>query len=113
MNDTTKQMLLSAAIASLVVAGTSPIPAFATNAGGKYKCEGGNGCRGKSACKTASNECSGKNGCKGKGVVMVKNKAACTKLQDKNAKAEAAPAAEAPPPAAEAPAPAPAAETPK
>jgi hypothetical protein len=57
--------------------------AFAAE-GGKVKCEGGNECKGKGACKTAKNECSGKNACKGQGYVEAKDAKACTDLQAKN-----------------------------
>lgn len=43
------------------------------------KCVGGNSCKGKSMCKTATNKCKGMNTCKGKGVVMKKSEKACMK----------------------------------
>jgi hypothetical protein len=33
----------------------------------KVHCDGVNGCKGQSACKTATNSCKGQNSCKGKG----------------------------------------------
>jgi uncharacterized membrane protein len=47
------------------------------------KCEGGNGCKGKSACHTATNACAGQNSCKGKGYVMLP-KTECTAAQAAN-----------------------------
>ena len=38
---------------------------------GKYKCMGGNGCKGQGECHTASHDCGGKNSCKGKGWVYL------------------------------------------
>ena len=35
----------------------------------KVHCEGVNGCKGQSACKTATNACKGQNSCKGSGFV--------------------------------------------
>lgn len=43
------------------------------------KCYGVNGCKGKSACKTAKNACKGQNSCKGQGVVH-KSEKKCKKL---------------------------------
>jgi hypothetical protein len=37
----------------------------------KVKCLGGNACKGKSACATATSSCQGQNSCKGKGYVML------------------------------------------
>lgn len=48
--------------------------------GSMVKCEGGNACKGKSVCRSASNACQGKNSCKGKGVGMVKNQKMCKKM---------------------------------
>ena len=36
----------------------------------QIKCQGGNSCKGQSACKSASSSCQGQNSCKGKGWVM-------------------------------------------
>lgn len=47
------------------------------------KCEGGNGCKGKSACHTATNACAGQNSCKGKGYVMLPQDK-CEKAQAEN-----------------------------
>jgi hypothetical protein len=37
----------------------------------KVKCQGGNACKGKSACATATSSCQGQNSCKGKGYVLL------------------------------------------
>ena len=68
----TKTMLASAA-AVLFTAGMSGSAAADAHEGGgeKVKCEGVNGCAGKSECKTAHSECSGQNSCKGKGWVYL------------------------------------------
>jgi hypothetical protein len=42
----------------------------------KVKCDGGNSCKGQSACKTATNSCKGQNACKGKGYAEM-TKAEC------------------------------------
>jgi hypothetical protein len=44
----------------------------------KVKCVGGNDCKGKSACKTATSPGPGQNSCKGQGVVMTKTTTECT-----------------------------------
>jgi hypothetical protein len=64
-----KNVALAAAVAGLFALGAGA--ASAADAGDKVKCEGANGCKGHSACKTASNECAGQNGCKGKGFMMM------------------------------------------
>jgi len=87
--------IAATALAGLIVSGASS-PALAKGKGkDTFKCEGGNGCKGKSTCKGADNaSCKGKNDCKGKGVAMVKDEAACTKAKAKNGAAggDAAPA---------------------
>ncbi len=40
----------------------------------KIHCMGVNGCKGQSACKTASNACKGQNSCKGTGFVELTEK---------------------------------------
>ena len=49
----------------------------------KVKCQGGNACKGKSACQTASSACQGQNSCKGKGYVML-TKAECDAAKKQN-----------------------------
>jgi hypothetical protein len=43
----------------------------ASAADAKVKCEGVNGCKGQSACHTATSSCQGQNSCKGKGFLML------------------------------------------
>jgi hypothetical protein len=64
---------LAAAAAALFSAGAGTVSA-ADEA--KVKCEGVNGCKGKSACATAENSCSGQNSCAGKGYLEL-TKAEC------------------------------------
>ena len=65
-----KNVALAAAVAGMFALATAP--AFSASAADdKVKCEGVNGCKGKSECKTATNECHGQNGCKGKGYLML------------------------------------------
>ena len=40
----------------------------------KMHCDGVNGCKGQSACKSATNSCKGQNSCKGKGFVEMTKK---------------------------------------
>ena len=40
----------------------------------KIHCTGVNGCKGQSACKTATNACKGQNSCKGTGFVELTEK---------------------------------------
>ena len=70
---------LAAAAASLLLSGAvnAADPAPATTAEAKIKCAGVNECKGKTACKSASNECKGKNSCKGKGFLEM-SKTDCT-----------------------------------
>ena len=50
---------------------------------GKVKCQGGNACKGKSQCATATSSCAGQNSCKGTGYVMV-TKEECDAAKKKN-----------------------------
>jgi hypothetical protein len=50
---------------------------------GKVKCQGGNACKGKSACATATSACAGQNKCKGTGYVTV-TKEECDAAKKKN-----------------------------
>lgn len=67
-------LAIAAAAASLMMSGC------ATNESGKMeaevKCSGINGCKGQSACATATSSCSGQNGCKGMGWIKM-DKAQC------------------------------------
>jgi hypothetical protein len=77
-----------AALVAGLFAGAAPLVVHADAKGGKVKCEGGNACKGKSACKTASSGCSGQNACKGKGWTETKDAAECTKAGGKVAAAK-------------------------
>jgi hypothetical protein len=67
-----KSFILASAAAAMFVAGGAGMATADHHEGdAKIKCDGGNGCKGQSACKTAENECSGHNSCKGKGFVML------------------------------------------
>lgn len=70
---------IAAAAATLLMAGAVAAPAFAADEA-KGHCVGGNACKGKSACKTASNGCAGQNACKGKGMAEM-TKAECEKIE--------------------------------
>ena len=72
MDKTTKQFLVTAAIAGLVSAGSFSSTTFAKDkpAGGADagKCVGGNSCKGSSDCGIEGHHtCHGKNDCKGHG----------------------------------------------
>ena len=72
---------IAAAAAALLIAGTAitaPVQIAADDA--KGHCMGANACKGKSACKTASNDCKGMNACKGKGFVEM-TKEECDKVE--------------------------------
>lgn len=68
---TKRSAVLAAAAAALFVSGAATHAAAADeNAGGaKVKCDGVNGCKGQSECKTAKSGCNGHNECAGKGWV--------------------------------------------
>lgn len=72
---------LLASAAAIVFASTPALDAVAADA--KIKCEGGNACKGKSECHTATNACAGQNSCKGKGYVSL-TKDECTAAQAAN-----------------------------
>ncbi len=77
-------MILAAAVGALFA--TATFATGTTEAGtANVKCEGGNACKGQSACKTANNACKGQNSCKGKGYVMTSSEKECT---DKGGKVE-------------------------
>lgn len=67
-----RSFIMASAAAALFVAGAG-VAAGDHHEGGeaKVKCEGANGCKGKSACKTDASACAGHNECKGKGFVML------------------------------------------
>ena len=65
-------MTVKGAIVASAVAGlfATAMPAIAhAKDSGKVKCSGINDCKGKSACKSATNSCKGQNDCKGKGWI--------------------------------------------
>jgi hypothetical protein len=37
----------------------------------RVRCQGVNGCKGRSACRSAQNGCAGKNQCRGKGFLLL------------------------------------------
>ncbi len=71
MNRHVKGALVAAAVAGLFVGGQAMAGETGAAAeGAKVKCDGGNECKGKGACGTATHDCAGKNACKGKGWIM-------------------------------------------
>jgi hypothetical protein len=74
-----------ATAAAFLFSSTPALDALAADA--KIKCEGGNACKGKSECHTATNECAGQNSCKGKGYVSL-TKDECTAAQAANKPAD-------------------------
>lgn len=80
MKNTKKTLGFTVAAAAAIVFATAPITStIAQAASEKVPCYGVNGCKGKSACKTANNACKGQNSCKGKGM-MKKTEAKCKKM---------------------------------
>ena len=76
-----KSKLIGAiATAAAIAFVTAPVTSTLAQAkSAKVECYGVNSCKGKSACKTATNACKGQNSCKGKGAVKVSAKK-CAKL---------------------------------
>ena len=70
------------ATAAAVLFSSVPLAAQAADTA-KIKCDGGNACKGKSECSTATNGCAGQNSCKGTGYVQL-TKAECTAAQAVN-----------------------------
>lgn len=85
MSDRKSSGFALAAAAAVLFSSTPAMSALAADA--KIKCEGGNACKGKSECSTATNACAGQNGCKGKGYVML-TKDQCTAAQTANKPAD-------------------------
>lgn len=77
-----KKPTLGTALAATAAIAFSTAPVTtsfaAEDANAQVQCFGVNGCKGHSACKTASNACAGHNSCKGKGFEM-KTLAECKK----------------------------------
>lgn len=88
MTSRNTQKKSAAALASAAALLFASAPLTVVNAADEapVKCEGGNACKGKSACSTATNACAGQNSCKGKGYVMLP-KAECARAQAENKKA--------------------------
>ena len=84
---TRKTGALLATTAAVLFSSTPALNAIAADA--KIKCEGGNACKGKSECHTATNACAGQNSCKGKGYVSL-SKDECTAAQAANKGADSA-----------------------
>ena len=86
----TKKLFISAAVAGLLAASLSGEARASGNdakkADAKFKCEGGNACKGKGGCHTAANKCAGLNGCNGKAWIYLKDEAACDKAKAEVAK---------------------------
>lgn len=64
---------LAVAAAQLFVTDTVPAAAADQNEA-KIQCTGGNACKGKSECSSATNGCKGQNACKGQGWVSMSEK---------------------------------------
>ena len=71
---------IAAAAATLLIAGAALSAPTQIAQEGMGHCNGANACKGKGACKTASNACKGQNACKGKGFLEM-TKAECGKIQ--------------------------------
>jgi hypothetical protein len=65
-------MAVAASAAALFITGCASMGS-GTSAGteAKVACNGGNGCKGQSECKTANSSCKGQNACKGQGFVSL------------------------------------------
>lgn len=76
MNNTTKKLIIGAALSGLFLSGevySEKLEATgADNA--KGECHGVNSCKGKSDCHANGNSCSGQNSCKGKGWISLTKK---------------------------------------
>lgn len=73
---------LALATTAAMLFSTAPLSAQAADTA-RIKCDGGNSCKGKSECSTATNGCAGQNSCKGTGYVQL-TKAECTAAQATN-----------------------------
>lgn len=63
---------LAAAAGGVFLSATARVAVAAEQA--NVHCVGINSCKGKSDCKTASNECKGQNACKGQGFIATSEK---------------------------------------
>jgi len=78
---TKRSAVLAAAAAALFVSGTAGQAVATHHEGGEQvKCEGVNGCKGQSECKTDHSACNGQNECAGKGWVHLSPEA-CAKAK--------------------------------
>jgi hypothetical protein len=82
MQKSTKFSGIAIATAAAMLFSAAPIATVAAADAAKVKCEGGNSCKGKSACQTAKNSCQGQNSCKGQGWVSL-SKADCDAAKTK------------------------------
>jgi hypothetical protein len=71
---TTKGALIAAAVAGLF---STAVPVVASGADKGVRCDGGNACKGKSECHSATRSCAGTNACKGKGWISAKDEKEC------------------------------------
>jgi uncharacterized membrane protein len=71
---------IAAAAAALLIAGSAVSAPMQMADAHKGHCVGANACKGKSACKTATNACGGQNACKGKGFLEM-TKEECAKIE--------------------------------
>jgi hypothetical protein len=62
---------MSLAAAAALMFSAAPLTVANAADAAKVKCEGANGCKGQSACHTATSGCQGQNSCKGKGYLML------------------------------------------
>ena len=91
MNKHKSQILMSAAIAGLIGAGSALTSAVAQAADDSAKghCMGANSCKGTGGCsQTGKNDCAGKNGCGGKGFLEMTEKDCKAKKAEFEAKAK-------------------------
>ncbi|PKA14529.1 hypothetical protein [Leptospira haakeii] len=75
MNNTTKKLIIGAALSGLFLSGE--VYSEKQDAGSdntKGECHGVNSCKGKSDCHANGNSCSGQNSCKGKGWISLTKK---------------------------------------
>lgn len=63
--------ILATAAAAALLVGCHPPESKTMANDAPVKCNGGNSCKGASACKTAKSSCQGLNSCKGQGFVML------------------------------------------
>jgi len=61
---------LAIAAAALFVSACTTGESFYAQTG-QVKCQGVNGCKGQSDCKTANNDCKGKNACRAQGMLIM------------------------------------------